>query len=90
MKIAVILVSLLLTACSVSVPVKQRFPTMPPELQKPCADLTSIETKTVTLSQMIDVVVTNYGTYYECQAHNRAIVDWYGKQKQIFDELNKN
>jgi hypothetical protein len=86
MKIILITLTLLLSACSV-VPVDRKFPTIPTELQQACPDLKAINPGTTKLSEVVDVVVTNYGQYKECQVKVDSWIDWYNAQKQIFESV---
>ena len=84
MKIAIVALSLLLTACVV--PVDRKFPEVPAELQQACPDLKLIS-PTTKLSEVVDVVVSNYGQYRECQVKVDSWIDWYTNQKQIFESV---
>ena len=84
MKIAIVALSLLLTACVV--PVDRKFPEVPAELQQACPDLKLIN-PTTKLSEVVDVVVSNYGQYRECQVKVDSWIDWYTNQKQIFESV---
>ena len=84
MKIAIVALSLLLTACVV--PVDRKFPEVPTELQQACPDLKLIS-PTTKLSEVVDVVVSNYGQYRECQVKVDSWIDWYTNQKQIFESV---
>ena len=82
----VLLLSLLLTGCSTVVPVTQKFPDAPgnvamtacPQLQKVAED--------ARLSDITKTITVNYGTYYECAVKTDAWIEWYQKQKIIFDK----
>jgi hypothetical protein len=82
----ILLLSLLLTGCSTVVPVTQKFPEAPsdialircPQLQKIADD--------AKLSDVAKTVTVNYGTYYECAVKTDAWIEWYQKQKIIFDK----
>ena len=78
----------LLMGCT-TVPVRQTFPILPDELQKPCPALLKIEGDSVTLSEFTKIVVTNYGTMHECAAQVEAFNDWYRSQAEIFNKANK-
>ena len=84
MKIVIVALSLLLTACVV--PVDRKFPEVPTELQQACPDLKLIS-PTTKLSEVVDVVVSNYGQYRECQVKVDSWIDWYTNQKQIFESV---
>jgi hypothetical protein len=86
MKYAVLMSALLLSAC-VSVPVERRFPSVPAEIQAPCGNLQTIDPATTKLSAVVDSVVVNYTQYQECQAKTDSWIEWYTKQKQIFESV---
>jgi hypothetical protein len=79
--------ALLLTACQTAVPVKRTFPAAVDELKVSCPDLKEVPEGTTELSKTLDVVVQNYGQYKECQLKVDLWIDWYDKQKKIFDEV---
>jgi hypothetical protein len=85
MKFKIVALTLLLTACT-SIPVDRKFPTVPAELQQSCPDLKLIN-PTTKLSDVVDIVVTNYGQYKECQVKLDSWIDWYNTQKQIFESV---
>jgi hypothetical protein len=85
MKYAIIFSTLLLTAC-VGVPVERKFPEVPVELQQACPDLKLIN-PTTKLSEVVEVVVSNYGQYKECQVKVDSWIDWYTSQKKIFESV---
>jgi hypothetical protein len=86
MKYSIIALTILLSACT-TVPVDRKFPSVPTELQQACPDLKTINTETTKLSEVVDVVVTNYGQYKECQVKVDSWIDWYNTQKQIFESV---
>jgi hypothetical protein len=86
MKIKIITLALLLSACT-AVPVDRKFPSIPTELQQACPDLKTIDTNTTKLSELVNVVVVNYGQYKECQVKVDSWIDWYNNQKQIFESV---
>ena len=59
MKYTIIALTILLSACT-AVPVDRKFPSIPTELQQACPDLKTINTQTTKLSEVVDIVVTNY------------------------------
>jgi starvation-inducible outer membrane lipoprotein len=85
MKIAIITLTFLLTACT-TVPVERKFPTVPVELLQACPDLKQVN-PTTKLSEVVDIVVTNYGQYKECQIKVDSWIDWYNNQKKIFESV---
>jgi hypothetical protein len=86
MKKYALLLTVILTGC-VSVPVERKFPAAPGEIQAPCADLQILDPATTKLSAVVETVVTNYAQYRECQAKTDSWIEWYTKQKKIFDSV---
>ena len=80
---------LLLTGCSTTVPVTAKFP-QPPGLQSqtPCPDLKKLEEK-AQLSDIAKTVAANYTEYYTCAVKLDAWIEWYTKQKIIFEGVSK-
>ena len=78
---------ILLVGCASVVPVKPVWPAIPPELSGTCPDLKQTPIETTKMSQVLDVVVDNYSQYHECQEKSDAWVNWYNKQKKIYDEI---
>ena len=86
MKYAVLL-AVLLSACSTVVPVAVRFPEPPGRgAVTPCPALQKLKDD-AKLSDVANTVTVNYGTYYECAVKTDAWIEWYQKQKIIFDKL---
>jgi hypothetical protein len=86
MKLLIAMLAISLSAC-VSVPVERKFPLAPEELLTACPDLKTIPVGTTQLSVVVDSVVANYGQYRECQAKTDSWIEWYTKQKKIFDSV---
>ena len=86
MKKYALLLTVILAGC-VSVPVERKFPMAPGEIQAPCGNLQTIDPATTKLSVVVDSVVTNYGQYRECQVKTDSWIEWYNKQKQIFESV---
>jgi hypothetical protein len=81
----VALTILILAGCS-STPVKRNFPAVPSELMESCPDLKKTE-PTEKLSEVLKVVVDNYGQYHECKIKVDTWVEWYKMQKNIFESV---
>lgn len=86
MRYLVISLVLFLTGCLSTAP---KFPEIPPELQTACPELAEASKDTQELSKLLDVVVVNYSTYYECRVRVDAWLEWHKRQKQIFNEAVK-
>jgi len=80
-----LLIILLLTGCTTTVPVKQKFPNATTELMKKCESLKKIEGDKVAITEMLKVIVYNYSLYHECSTKVDGWQDWYNEQKKIFD-----
>lgn len=84
-KLLLLIPALLLTGC-LTTPVKRNFPEVPKELMEACPDLKTVP-ETEKLSEVLKVVVDNYGQYHECKIKVDTWVEWYKTQKQIFDSV---
>lgn len=78
----------LLTGCTTSVPVRQKFPEAPQAIQTTCPNLQKLKEQ-ATLSDVSKTIVENYTLYHNCQILQKAWVDWYNQQKSIYKELEK-
>ncbi len=86
-KILILLVAVMLSGC-LATPVKRTFPEVPEELKVACPDLKDVPEGTTKLSDVLPVVVDNYSQYHECRVKVDVWVEWYKKQKEIFDSVN--
>jgi uncharacterized protein YcfL len=80
---------LLLTGCSTTVPVTAKFPQAPGlQSQTPCPNLKKLE-EGVQLSDIAKTITVNYTEYYTCAVKLDAWIEWYAKQKIIFEGVGK-
>lgn len=86
MKSLIAILAVSLSAC-VSVPVERKFPKAPEELMTSCPDLQTIPLGTTQLSVVVEAVASNYGQYQLCQTKSDIWIEWYNKQKEIFDSV---
>jgi hypothetical protein len=86
MKLFLLIPVLLLTGCLATAP---KFPDVPEELKAACPELKEATKETQELSKLLDVVVVNYSTYYECRVKVDAWLQWHKEQKEIFDKAVK-
>lgn len=87
MKIALLLISLLISGCTTVVPVTQKFPEPPGVLaQQPCVNLQKLPDDPK-LSQVATTVVNNYSEYYICAVKLEAWQRWYQEQKVLYERL---
>jgi hypothetical protein len=77
---------LFLTSCSTTVPVTVKFPSIPEELNTQCPALKKIPNE-AKLSDISKTVTENYKQYKDCSANNSGLIEWFNKQKKIFEEL---
>jgi coenzyme F420-reducing hydrogenase alpha subunit len=87
MKLSLVILTLLLAGCTTVVPVTQKFPDIPASLEKSCPDLEQLGQDTEKLSEVLQVVVRNYGTYYECAELVEAWKSWHKSQKELFERV---
>ena len=81
-----LLLVLILTGCSTTVPVTAKFPNVPERLLVRCPQLEKLENE-AKLSDISKTVTNNYTTYYECAVKHDAFVEWYKIQKNIFESV---
>ena len=86
MKYVVLSLALLLSACSTTVPVQQKFPVAPTILLERCPDLLQIDDGKNSLRDMLKVVIQNYALYYQCAEKTHGWQDWYQSQKRIYEK----
>jgi hypothetical protein len=84
-KLALLLAVVVMSGCS-TVPVERKFPNVPKELMESCPDLKQTQS-TNKLSEVLTIVVENYGQYHECKVKADSWMEWYKTQKQIFDSV---
>lgn len=87
--VSIVLLSAFLSGCSILVPVKQKFPEAVPELKEKCPELLQLQGTQISITDMLKTVVQNYNTYYQCANKVEGWNEWYDKQKEIFDKVNK-
>lgn len=88
--IFLILSMLAVVGCSSTpVPVAMKFPNVPDELLISCEDLQLLTEDQQQLSELLSVVVANYGRYHECRLKMDSWIEWYTSQKEIFDSVIK-
>ena len=81
-----LLLVLILTGCSTTVPVTAKFPDVPERLLVKCPQLEKLENE-AKLSDIGKTVTNNYTTYYECAVKNDAFIECYQTQKRIFESV---
>lgn len=86
MKIVALLLTAMLVGCT-SVPVKQKFPEVPPVLKEKCESLKKVEGDKVAITEMLKVIIENYSLYYECSSKVDGWNEWYIEQKKIYDNV---
>lgn len=86
MRLLLILTFVILSGCSTTVPVTVKFPSIPEELNVQCPPLNKIPND-AKLSDISKTVTQNYKQYKDCSANNSGLIEWFNKQKKIFEEL---
>jgi len=81
-----LIVLLLLSGCSTTVPVTAKFPDAPKFASEACPQLQKLNND-AKLSDVATTVTINYSTYYECAVKNDAWIEWYQIQKTIFESV---
>ena len=79
---------MLLSACSTTVPVTAKFPSVPDILLEKCPQLKTIDGEKVSIIDYTKTVTINYTTYYDCAVKSDAWIEWYQTQKIIFEGIN--
>lgn len=82
----ILLISLMLVSCT-TVPVERKFPEAPTQIKTSCDKLTLITKDSPQMTDVLEVVVENYGKYHECAAKTDAWNEWYTEQKKVFEEV---
>jgi hypothetical protein len=78
-----------LSGCATKVPVFMKFPDVPQELLNNCDDLKHAASDEQKLSELMKIVIDNYGSYHTCRVKLESWIDWYNAQKEIAESLNK-
>jgi len=87
MKVVILTITLLLSGCTMFVPVKRNFPEAPVTLMVKCPQLETVQGDKVAITDMLKTIVNNYRLYYECSNRVEGWGDWYVEQKKIFDSV---
>ena len=75
----------LLVGC-VSVPVERHWPKAPEALQAPAPELKTTAPN-ASAAEVFDVVIDNYGTYYDVVNKLKGWQQWYIDQQKIFESV---
>lgn len=84
--VLMLILVLILTGCSTTVPVARKFPDVPADLKQSCTTLQQTPDDAA-FSDILSVVTKNYALYHECRARQDAWIEWYDAQKKIFEEV---
>jgi hypothetical protein len=87
MRYCLILV-LLLTACSTTVPVKRRFPDADPVMMQPAPPLVTLPADTQDLDQLLNNSAENFGQYRALTHQLQMWQEWYQRQRELFESVN--
>jgi hypothetical protein len=84
--VVIVVLVLVLTGCSTTVPVVAKFPDAPSRAMQVCPQLEQLKDD-AKLSDVATTVTNNYTTYYECAVKNDAWIEWYEIQKRIYEGI---
>lgn len=79
----------LISGCSILVPVKPKFPEAVPELKIKCPELKEVDSKTQNITDMLKIIVDNYGAHYQCSNKVDGWIEWYDFQRENFNNPKK-
>ena len=85
-RLIIILSTVLLTGCYDNF-VERKFPEVVEDLKSACPLLLQVDPNTTKISEVVDSVVVNYSTYYECKVKVDAWIDWYNTQRANFESV---
>lgn len=85
MKLSILALTILLSACTTQVPVKAPFPEPTAALLDKPKDLQQIPSGAPP-SKVVEIVVKNYESYHELSLQVEAWQKWYEEQKKIYEK----
>ena len=86
-KISLFLLLFVVGCATQPVPVVARFPEANKYILEKCSPLKKIEADPK-LSDVAKTVSENYSLYHECSAKTDSWIEWYQKQKQIYEKAS--
>ena len=86
-KISLFLLLFLVGCAAQPVPVVIKFPEANKYILEKCSSLKKIEAE-AKLSDVAKTVSQNYSLYHECSAKTDSWIEWYQKQKQIYEKAS--
>lgn len=81
------IILLLLSGCTVPVPITFTWPDVPSELTSPAPDLTPLSDKDLSFTSMLLNVNSNFSQYYQLKKKYEAWQEWYITQQKIYKEV---
>lgn len=88
MKKVLLFVCVIFLAGCRHIPVKPEFPSIPPVFREECGKL-SILKDNAKLSDLLITNTKNYMKFHECDQKNKAWLEWYDKQKKLYENIGK-
>lgn len=82
-----LIVSLAGCASTTKTNVSMSFPSATQDLLTTCPDLAVLDPNTQKLSQVLEVVSSNYSQYYDCKVKVDSWIEWYNTQKSISESV---
>ena len=86
MKYTILFMPFLLTGCLKAIPVKMSFPDAPAEMKTACPGLKEVK-EDAQMSDILQIVSSNYATYHECKNKVDAWIEWHKLQKEINESV---
>ena len=87
MKYIILSLILLISGCTTTAPVAAKFPDAPDVLFENCPFLKTIDGETTVFSELTKTVTKNYTAYHQCSNIVNRWIEWYTKQKKIFESV---
>ena len=85
MKYFIASLCLFLVGCTTA-PITSKFPEAPAILLEKCSELKPLQ-EDAKLSDVAKTVTLNYTSYYDCSIKNDSWIEWYKKNKKIYEDL---
>lgn len=82
-----LLLTIFLTACSTTVPVKRKFPEADAFMLEAAPTLNTLPPDTTDLDKLLINSADNYGKYRELVKRYEMWQEWYKQQKELFESV---
>lgn len=88
MKYLLITSTVFLSGCFATITTTPQFPVAPPILLEHCPQLQKADPSNGSLRDMLQVVIENYSSYYQCAAKTHGWQEWYNEQREIYKDID--